>query len=61
MARLAANTLTKQSRTADKGMSSGLGVGRGANNFSLLKKKRIITVRYTGTRSRAGGGSGGLL
>ena len=28
----AANILNKQSRTADKGWSSGLGVGRGVNN-----------------------------
>jgi len=28
----------KQSRTADEGWSSSLGVGRGANNPSLLKK-----------------------
>ena len=27
-----ANILNKQSRTADKGWSSSLGVGRGANN-----------------------------
>jgi hypothetical protein len=30
--RVAANILNKQSRTADKGWSSILGVGRGANN-----------------------------
>jgi hypothetical protein len=30
--RVAANILNKQSRTADKGWSSSLGVGRGANN-----------------------------
>jgi hypothetical protein len=30
----AANILNKQSRTADKGWSSSLGVGRGANNSS---------------------------
>jgi hypothetical protein len=30
--RVAANMLNKQSRTADKGWSSSLGVGRGANN-----------------------------
>jgi hypothetical protein len=33
--RVAANTLNKQSRTADKGWSSSLGVGRGAKIFSL--------------------------
>jgi hypothetical protein len=32
--RVAANTLNRQSRTADKGWSSSLGVGRGANNSS---------------------------
>jgi hypothetical protein len=30
--RVAANILNKQSRTADSGWSSSLGVGRGANN-----------------------------
>jgi hypothetical protein len=34
MWRVAANILNKQSRTADKGWSSSLGVGRGANNSS---------------------------
>jgi hypothetical protein len=29
-----ANILNKQSGTADKGWSSSLGVGRGANNYS---------------------------
>jgi hypothetical protein len=33
--RVATYILNKQSRTADKGWSSSLGVGRGANNFSL--------------------------
>jgi hypothetical protein len=32
--RVAANTLNKQSRTADKGWSFSLGIGRGANNSS---------------------------
>jgi hypothetical protein len=32
--RVAANTLNKQSRTADKGWSSSLGVGHGANKPS---------------------------
>jgi hypothetical protein len=36
--RVAANILNKQSRTAGKGWSSSLGVGRGANNSSLLKR-----------------------
>ena len=35
--RVAANKLNKQSRTVDEGWSSSLGVGRGANNPSLLK------------------------
>jgi len=35
--RVAANILNKQSRTADKGWSSSLGVERGANNCSLSK------------------------
>jgi hypothetical protein len=30
--RAAANILNKQSQTADKGWSSSMGVGRGANN-----------------------------
>jgi hypothetical protein len=34
----AANILNKQLRTADKGWSSSLGVERGANNSSLLKR-----------------------
>jgi len=34
ISRIAANILNKQSRTADKGWSSSLGVGRGANNSS---------------------------
>jgi hypothetical protein len=33
--RVAANILNKQSQTAEKGWSSSLGVGRGANNSSL--------------------------
>jgi len=33
--RVAVNKLNKQSWTADKGWSSSLGVGRGANNPSL--------------------------
>ena len=37
--RAAANKLNKQSRTSDEGWSSSLGVGRGANNPSLLKTK----------------------
>jgi hypothetical protein len=37
--RVAANILKKQSRTADKGWSSSLGVGRGANNIQLDQYK----------------------
>jgi hypothetical protein len=33
--RVAVNILNKQSRTADKGWSYSLGVGRGANNSTL--------------------------
>ena len=36
--RVAANIMNKQSRAADKGWSSSLGVRRGANNSSLLKR-----------------------
>jgi hypothetical protein len=38
--RVAVNILKKQSRTADTGCSSSLGIGRGANNSSA--KKRVI-------------------
>jgi len=31
----AVNILNKQSQTGDKGWSTSLGVGQGANNFSL--------------------------
>jgi hypothetical protein len=40
MWRAAVNILNKQLRTADKGWSSSLGVGRGANKFSLQKLKQ---------------------
>jgi len=33
--RIAANILNKQSRTADKGWATNLGVGPGADNSSL--------------------------
>ena len=36
--RVATNKLNKQSRTADEGGSSSLGIWRGANNSSLLKR-----------------------
>ena len=38
-----ATILNKQSRTADKGWSTSLGVGRGATN--PLRKKKITTLR----------------
>ena len=37
--RVAANKLNRQSRTADRGWSSSLGVGRGSNNSSPSKTK----------------------
>ena len=39
----AANILNKQSRTVDKGWTSGLGVGRGANNSYTVKKTYYVT------------------
>jgi hypothetical protein len=42
--RVAANILNKQSRTADRGWPSSFGVGRGANNPSLLKP--ICVAKY---------------
>jgi len=36
--RVAVNIMNKQSRTADKGWSSSLGAGQGANFSSLLKR-----------------------
>jgi hypothetical protein len=47
---LAANILNKQSRTNDKGRSSSLGVGRGANNPSPLKNI-FVTKSYTKPRT----------
>jgi hypothetical protein len=38
---LAVNILNKQSRTKDKGLSSSLGVGRGANNPSSYKTNSL--------------------
>jgi hypothetical protein len=43
--RVAANILNKQSRTAEKGCVSSLGVGRGANNSSPLKLS-LLRNRY---------------
>ena len=45
--RVAANKLNKQSRTADKGWSSSLGVGRGANTSFPWKKK---VLKYSWAR-----------
>jgi hypothetical protein len=42
--RVSANILNKQSGKADKGWSSSLGVGRGVNKFSLLKKHIFTNV-----------------
>jgi hypothetical protein len=44
---VAANILNKQSRTADKGWPSSLGVGRGANNSPQYKNKPV-TKCYKG-------------
>jgi hypothetical protein len=38
------NILNKQSRTADKGWSSRLGVGRGANNPSQQKSNSLRNI-----------------
>jgi hypothetical protein len=55
--RVAASILNKQSRAADKGWSSSLGAGRGANNSSPLKhnhvtnqtqKPRNLTEKWVG-------------
>jgi len=42
--RVAASILNKQSRTADKGWSSNLGVGRGSNNSS--PKKTGVVMKH---------------
>jgi len=42
--RVDANILNKQSRTADKELSSSLGVGRGANNSSPLKRIQLHNI-----------------
>jgi len=47
--RVATHILNEQSRTADKGWSSSLGVGRGVNS-SQQQKKRLVTKCYTGPR-----------
>ena len=43
----AANILNKQSRTVDKGWTSGLGVGRGANNSYTVKKNVLCYEMFT--------------
>jgi hypothetical protein len=43
--RVAANILNKQSRTAEKGWSSSLGVGHGANNSSQEKNKLVTNIQ----------------
>jgi len=47
LGRVAANTLNKQTRTADKGWSFSWGFGRGTNKFSPYK----ITMLRTNTQS----------
>jgi hypothetical protein len=42
--RVAANILNNQSRTADKGWPSSLGVGRGSNNSSPKKSTLLRNV-----------------
>jgi hypothetical protein len=68
--RVAANTLNKQSRTADRGWSSSLKFGRGANNSSPQKMLRnslqsleprpILWYDPSSSRSRMRGGGHGL-
>jgi hypothetical protein len=48
--RVAANILNKQSRTADKGCSSRLGVGRGTNNSTPWK--RIFVMKFSQRKPR---------
>jgi len=50
--RVAANILNMQSQTADMGWASSLGVGRGANNSSLLKRILLRNIH----RQRLGPG-----
>jgi len=45
--RVVANILNKQSQTADKGLSSSLGVERGVNNSSPSKRKLLRNI-HTG-------------
>ena len=48
--RVAANILNKQSRTADKGWSSSLGVGQGADNSSLLNRILLQNIHRQSRR-----------
>ena len=48
----AANILNKQPRTADKGWSSSLGVGRGANKSSP-QKRRLLRNIHTENNNKA--------
>jgi hypothetical protein len=45
---VAGNILNKQSRTADKGWSSSLGVGRGVNNSSPKKLALLRNMNCIG-------------
>ena len=56
--RVAANKMNKQSRTADKGWSSSLGVGRGANNSSPWETKcyEILTGEMLPLETKQSGG-----
>jgi hypothetical protein len=49
--RVAANILNKQLRTADKGWSSSLGVGRGA---ATSHRKNLLLLRNVSKRLRPG-------
>ena len=49
--RIAANILNNQSRTADKGWSYSLGIGRNANNSSLFKM--YFVTKYSQTKPRS--------
>jgi hypothetical protein len=51
--RVAANILNKQSRTADRGWSSSLGFGRGANNPPTVKPFDLLRII---TKSQGFGG-----
>ena len=51
--RVAANILNKQSWTADKGWSSSLGVGRGANSSSPKKKTGVVMIHKEEPRAWA--------